>query len=265
MTTINRDIIIDVLKKRLITMDEVYAFWLEGADGLGAVDEYSDLDVWLDVEDGFEDAAFEAAEDELSKLSKLDFMFNVKHGHPKIRQNYYHVEGTNEYLIIDFCIQSHSRDKSEYKYVEGDILEFPKVIFDKADIISISKEEENIDRDLITSRIKEIKGKYMQHARVIKYVERGNYPEAFIYYLKYVADPLVELERIKYTPKYYDLHFIHISNHIPDKDREQLEYFYRISSLNDIRNKTMEAKGLCEELINEVKNKYRLEQEGTIL
>jgi hypothetical protein len=161
-------------------------------------------------------------------------------------------------IFIPFCIQRHSRDRNEIKFVEGDILEFPKVIFDKSDIITILKNHEQIDINLIQGIINEIRGKYKQHSRVIKYVERSNYPEAFIYYLKYVADPLVELVRLKYTTKYHYLHFIHISNHIPKEERERLEYYYKISSLNDIRAKTIEAKETCDSLIKEVEEIYIL-------
>jgi hypothetical protein len=258
MRNINREKIISLIKDRFINMYQVHAYWLEGADGLNAVDEYSDIDIWLDVEDGYEEYIFKIAEEELSKLGKLDFKFNVDHKHPKIQQNYYHIEGTSEYLIIDFCIQSHSRDKNEVRFVKGDILEFPKVIFDKADVISILVKDEEIDLSLIQNSIKEIESKYMQHSRVIKYVERNNYPEAFIYYLKYVADPLVELIRLKYTPKYSYLHLIHISNHIPKEDVRLLEGYYKINSLEDIRSSTIRAKETCAKLIKEIKEKYKL-------
>jgi hypothetical protein len=255
---ISRDTIINVIKERFIPMKEVHAYWLEGSDALNAVDEYSDVDIWLDVDDGYEDIVFQLAEEEFLKLGALDFKFRVNHEHPKIHQHFYHIEGSSEYLLIDFCIQSHSRDRNEYKYVEGDILELPKVIFDKTGIITIVKEDEVVDTSLILDRINEISSRYKQHSRVIKYVERNNYPEAFIYYLKFVADPLVELMRIKYTPKYHYLHFIHISNHIPKEETSRLEYYYQISSLDDIRVKTMEAKETCNNLIKEIQEKYNL-------
>ena len=258
MGKVDRDTIINVIKDRFISMDEVHAYWLEGADSLNAVDEYSDIDVWLDVEDGSEEKVFKLAEEELSKLGTLDFKFTVNHSHPKIYQNYYHIEGTSEYLIIDFCVQSHSRDKDEVKFIEGDILEFPKVIFDKSKVITIYKNEEQIDIALIKDLIKEIKAKYSQHSRVLKYVERSAYPEAYIYYMKYVADPMVQLLRIKNTPKYHYLHFIHISNHMPQEEISKVEYYFKISSLEDIHTKTFEAKAACEKLIKEIESKYGL-------
>jgi hypothetical protein len=258
MENINRNIIIGILKDRFIEVKQVYAYWLEGADSLNAVDEYSDIDIWMDVEDGYEDMVFKIAEEEFAKLGKLDFKYRLNHDHPKIRQNYYHIEGTSEYLIIDFCIQCHSRDRDEVKYVEGDILEFPKVIFDKDNVITIVKEDEKIDLDVIRNVVDEVKGKYMQHSRVIKYVERNNYPEAFIYYIKYVAEPLVKLIRLKYTPKYYYLPMIHISNHVPKEYISILESYYKIASLEDIRKNTIRAKETCRRLISEIEEIYNI-------
>lgn len=46
---IDRNYIIDYIKKYAESKEYVYAMWLEGSDGLGVVDEYSDLDFWFDV------------------------------------------------------------------------------------------------------------------------------------------------------------------------------------------------------------------------
>ena len=62
---INRSEIIESLHK-LRSYPFIYAVWLEGSDAIGANDEFSDIDVWLDVKDGQEDATFEALENILS-------------------------------------------------------------------------------------------------------------------------------------------------------------------------------------------------------
>ena len=46
----DRDGIVEYLKEFSIKKPYVNAMWLEGADGIGQVDEYSDIDVWFDVE-----------------------------------------------------------------------------------------------------------------------------------------------------------------------------------------------------------------------
>lgn len=250
---IDRSFIIHEIENVLKDDERVYALWLEGADGLNNVDEYSDLDFVVDVEEGYEEEIFNIVEKALGNLDNLDIDHRMKHGHPKMRQKVYHLEKTSEYLLIDFCIQSHSRDKSEGVFVKGDIVEAPKVIFDKDNVVRFGEEQE-LNKEDLRERVYELKGLYKQHSRVMKYIERNNYPEAYIYYMKYVADPLTELMRIKYTPKYFYMYMIHISNHIPKEEVMELEKYYKIKDFEDIRTCVGKSQSLFDRLVKEIED-----------
>ncbi len=75
--------------------------------------------------------------------------------------------------------------------------------------------------------LKKMKYRYAQHARVLKYVRRGLYPEAFAYYQRYVLEPLVSLSRMRYMLAYTDYGLVHISQHTPKESVEKLTYFAR--------------------------------------
>lgn len=248
---LDRNFIIHSIENVLKDDESVYALWLEGADGLGHVDEYSDLDFVVDVEDGYEEETFSMVDRELKNLGELDINYRVKHGHPKMRQKVYHLQNSSEYLLIDFCIQSHSRDRNEGIFIKGDIVEAPKVIFDKDKVVRFG-EEQILNKEELKEKIYELNGLYMQHSRVIKYIHRNNYLEAYAYYIKYVANPLTELMRIKYTPKYFYMHMIHISSHIPKKEIEVLEDYYKIKDFEDIRNRIEKSQGLFYRLLKEI-------------
>ena len=47
---LDRNTIINFLKEFSEKKDYVNAMWLEGADGIDAVDEYSDIDFWFDTD-----------------------------------------------------------------------------------------------------------------------------------------------------------------------------------------------------------------------
>lgn len=96
--------------------------------------------------------------------------------------------------------------------------------------------------------LEEMKYRFTQHMRVIKYVRRGPYPEAYAYYQRYVLEPLVCLLRILYTPAYTDYGFIHISQHIPNDCADKLTYYAQTASLKDIEQRTSEAKAWFDEL-----------------
>ena len=123
MSIINRSQIVEKLKERLEPLDFIYAMWLEGADASGTIDEFSDLDFWVDVEDEYEITVYEVVENALSELAQIDYKYVMKHGHPKIRQRIYHLAGSSEYLMIDFCWQLHSRAKRECEYIKGNLVE----------------------------------------------------------------------------------------------------------------------------------------------
>lgn len=243
-----RERIINKLKEKLEPLSFIYALWLEGADASGLVDEYSDLDFCLDFEDNYEQQVYEAVENSLKELAEFDFHEVLPHGHPKLRQRAYHLKGTNSYLMIDFCYQLHSRDKDDCIYIENNIVESAKVIFDKINLVQFKPFDKNEFIQSNTARYNECIYRYSQHDRVLKYVYRGNFLEAYTYYNRYVFEPLIDMIRLIYTPANDDYYLIHISHHIPIEDSQKLEYYAKISSIDEIMRKTNEAKVWFEEL-----------------
>ncbi|MDD4502900.1 MAG: nucleotidyltransferase domain-containing protein [Clostridia bacterium] len=246
--TILKNEIISKLIQRLEPLEYIYALWVEGSHANGTADEYSDIDFWVDFEDTHENDAIEMVEKALLELSEFDYKYVMKHGHPQIRQRIYHLKGSSEYLMIDFCWQLHSRPKDDYSYYLDDPIEAVKVLFNKDNIIRYKE----LDLDEFTRSNKaglvEMQYRYTQHARVMKYVLRNQYIEASAYYQRYVIEPLVFLLRMIYTPAYTDYGCIHISNHIPKELYEKLEYLIKISSLDDISKKITEAEAWFSEL-----------------
>lgn len=88
-----RQRIIDVIKTGLESDERVNALWLEGADGLGRTDDFSDVDFWLDAEDGTEEQILDKCEQLLSTLGNLDFIDKIEHPHREIFQRNLHIEG----------------------------------------------------------------------------------------------------------------------------------------------------------------------------
>ena len=246
---INRYDIILELKDKLEKLPYVNAYWLEGSDGNNTVDEYSDIDIWVDFSDECESEMINAADNILSSLAPIDYRSMMDHPHPKIRQVVYHLEGTSEYLMIDFCFQLHSRSETEnIQFTKGDFIEAPNVLFDKCNIITF-KEYDAQYSESNNALLEECKYRYTQHSRVWKYIYRNQYLEAHAYYYRYVFEPLVSLLRIIYTPAHTEYYLVHITHHIPDYEREQLEYFAKISSLDDIKEKVAKSGEWFAELV----------------
>ncbi len=253
---ITRDEIIKAVYDEFINNEKVHAYWLDGSDGREKVDEYSDIDIVLDVSDGHEEEIFKLTEARLSTLGDLDLNYQEDHGHDKLKQKVYHLKNSSKYLLIDFCIQSHSRDKDEAAYSIDDSIEIPKVLFDKKNVVTFKEFDKTQIRTDILDNIKEFKSRYKQVSRVEKYIKREQYLEASMYYGKYLAAPIVELMRMKYTPKYHYLHLIHASEHLPKEEVEILNRLYKYSSLKDLSDNIKYAKEIFNDLVLEVEDLY---------
>lgn len=244
---IDRVSIIKAIEYGLKDNPAVFAFWLEGADSTDMVDRYSDIDVWLDVRDGEEQEIFEEVERVLSGLTLIDFSYESEHSHPKIRQKAVHLKGTSEYLMIDVCIQSHSRD---YQFIKG-IGDDPLVIFNRGGIRFRDAGEAELHQILV-DRVHHIKNIFSQQMRVLSKVERGEFLEAWMYYSKWTLQPLAELLRIRYAPHKYDHYFKHVHRDLPGEVVSQLEDLTRIKNLEDIKRGIARASELFKDNLNEV-------------
>jgi hypothetical protein len=250
-----RDRIIAAIRERFLDDKRVNACWLEGSDGLGTNDEYSDIDLWLDVDDGCEGAVLEDCRAALEALSPLDFDEAYDHPHPKIFQRFFHLRGTSEYLIVDLCLQSHSRGSEGCTFVEGDIAELPLILFDKAGMIRIIHPPPD-DETEIGRVYQECLSQWGQRARVVKYLHRGLFLEATAYYGKYVAEQVVLMARLLHTPRHWDYGLVHLSHHVPEDLRLRLESLYRVPDLTAIRERLPEADILFAELDRDVQSRY---------
>lgn len=250
---ISRMNIINRLTETLKPMDCAYALWLEGADALNQVDSYSDLDFWLDFEDSHEEDIYKAVEDALQSLSPLDLNHTVEVAHPKLRKRVYHLEGTSEYLRIDFNFQLHSRgDLENFSFYRKDIVENAKVLFDKAKIVQFSEIPKRLKRAEREQYLGRCDYRFKERTRVVKYLMRGEYLECVSHYYEYVIEPVVVLLRLLYTPGYPEHHLAHISRQLPEPERRRLERLLKISSLSDIERNLKEAEALYYRLRHEL-------------
>ncbi len=246
---IDRNLIVETLRAALQPLPYVHALWLEGADAGGMLDAYSDIDLWVDVDDDSEAAATDAVEAALQSLSPIDARHIIPHGHPKIRQRVYHLASSSPYLMIDFCWQLHSRDRKDSALVEGDAIESAKVIFDKSGVVHYLPDDPERYLARNRERLKACEYRYSQHCRVIKYVRRGQYPEAYAYYHRYVVEPLIDLLRLIHTPAHADYYLVHISQHIPQAECARLEEYLKAASLVEIEEKTETAQAWYAQLM----------------
>lgn len=239
---IDRNEIIATLKNFSENKDYVNAMWLEGADGINKVDEYSDIDFWFDVDKEYQESFLYECISELEKLGNIDS--RVDEIREVIAQSNIHLENTSKYLTLDICVQSHQkRGLGVTCFIKNDIAELPLVLFDKKDIITY-KDEYELDLEKIKNVFENSKYRILQMSRVEKYIYRNHYLEAYMKYIENIVSPLVRIARLIYTPRHYDYELCHISDHLSKDVIEELEDLYRVKSFEDIKNNLDKAKKL---------------------
>jgi len=248
---IKREQIIEVINKSVEANPCVYAFWLEGADASGLVDEYSDIDMWFDVEDGKENLIFNEIEKSLKEFGPLDFIYEQEQFHQQIRHKIYHIKNTPDTLLLDICIQSHSRDFIFTKDLPGEEV---KIIFDKSNVIKFKELDEEIFKISQEKRIHHLKNIFLQESRVLKMIKRGHFIDAFKFYLKFILEPLAEVLRMRYVPK-KQIFLKYISKDLPNEVTNQLETLYQIRSLEEMKLKIETAKELFKNALQELESK----------
>jgi predicted nucleotidyltransferase len=249
-----RDRIIDALREGLFRQSAVLAMWLEGSGANSHVDEYSDIDLVVDVEDGAEDGILAEAERILSKLGSLDRADGPTRPNPYLWHKLFHLTCSSEFLIIDFVVQRHSRN---FVFQRGKFAEEPRVLFDKADVVRFAEPDNAQLQQELTVRLEELWQKFSLQTGVKKYLKRGKFLEALAYYHKYVLEPLVELLRIRYAPLTRDYHLVRVSDHLPVSVVAQLEDLYKVSTTDEIAAKLKRAGQLFQESLEESRRLYQ--------
>ena len=123
--------LLEVVEKAATKIQEsslVYAMWLEGSWATGKNNEHSDIDVWMDIEDGSFDECIVIFRNALLEIGTIDWEDSkgMYAKMPNLVKHTFHLSGFPEEQTIEFDMQEHSRDIS---FEEGsDVI---KVLFDK--------------------------------------------------------------------------------------------------------------------------------------
>lgn len=243
---IKRESIISTLTDGLRGNPSVHALWLEGADAHGLADEYSDIDLWLDVEDGSENDVLRSIKDIARAIGPVDYECGGDNPDPQIRQAFLHIAGTPEFWILDICVQSHSR---QIAFTKGFADEKVKVLFDKCGVIRYADADWPALREARKRRAEEL-ARALPRARTLlrKELRRGSFLQALHCYHEGLLKPLVELLRIRHQPTKQGFYLKHIDRDLPNDIVALLEDLYVISSLEDICTKSQKADTILKEL-----------------
>jgi hypothetical protein len=236
--------IINALVSSLEGNPKVIATFLAGADAHDAIDEYSDIDFDIVVSDADSiDEIEKIVEETLQKFSpiKTELRVSTGNGLTVIHQ----FEKISKFLHVDVLYMTNAEkiNKDEVN-----------VLFDKEDVIKVKDYPESEVAEKIKNRVEVIE-KYneLRQTYVERALNRGLYLEAEEKYRELVLKNLIEALRLQYCPQKSDYHVKHISKDLPEDIVKEIENLFKVTSVEEIREKNIKANELLTQTLEKLK------------
>jgi len=249
---ITREEIIATLVTALKPLNYVYALWEGGSASFDRIDQWSDIDLYLVVEDEKVEDSLSSIEQGFLNLSEIDLKFRLPeptwHGHSQI---FYRLKKASPFLFLDIVvIKKSSKDKFLQFRIHGE----PVVYFDKIAVVKDDPVDPGYFLNKIQARLEMLKTNFdLFQVLILKELNRGNEIEAFSYYLAYTYRPLIEVLRIKYCPYHHNFHNSYIYYDLPPEVVKRLHKLNFIANSEELRHCRAEVEVWFWEIINNIK------------
>jgi hypothetical protein len=250
--TVRRQQIIEVLRDVLLPLSWVNAAWLGGSDAFGRADELSDVDLQVDVDDGFVAATFGAVEAALAAASpitaRLVMPMPTWHGHA---QRFYRLRDTAETTAVDVVVFERSDPRRYYNQPERH--GHPLVLFDRTGVVRpVPLDQAELAANLARA-VAGIRDRLpFTLPQVAKEVRRDDALAALASYHRYVLAPLVELYRVRHAPARHDFGSRYTRDDLPPEVQERLAELSFVADLDDLAAKLPRAERLLRQLLDEL-------------
>jgi hypothetical protein len=237
---LDRETILKNIREHTEPLEYFQCMWEGGAASFDRVDDWSDIDLQLAVDDDKVGQAVQVVDKCLEKMGRVEAKYVLpqptSHGH---WQAFYRLEKTTPFLLLDLVIMKKS---STNRFSEPEIHGKARIHFDKIGFLKTGPlDQEALSRKLEARKASLRASFELFQPFVLKELNRQNYVEAMGYYNSVTLRPLVELLRIKYCPPRHDFYTRYVYYDLPVDVAKRLERFFYISDPADLRVKHQEA------------------------
>jgi len=254
---LSREEIVRELVKALEQLDYVYACWESGAAAFNRVDEWSDIDLNVVVEDERVAETFSAAEAALKSVSPIAQKLEVPQlPWPGVSQAFYKLRNASDYFLIDFAVfKLNSPDKLLEPEIHGNAV----FHFNKSGKVKIPHVDRCELRSKLRKRLERLKTRFeLFNVFVQKEIHRGNFLEAIDLYHNLTLAMLVEALRIKDNPLHCEFRMHYVHSELASEVIERLSLLYFVKDQRDLQRKYREAtKWLAETIVEIERDGYR--------
>ena len=232
---LTREEILSALEKSLNPLEDVYALWEAGAAAFNRIDQYSDIDLMVDVQDDYVAKCWEVIESTLQGFSPIELRFELPqpawHGHSQV---FYRLLNASPFLFVDALVMQHSAPN---KFLEVEQHGHARVLFDKLGVTQAPIFDSQALQQKLDKQIQQMKVTFeLFQVETTKELNRGNNIEAISFYYASSIRPLVELLRIRYMdiPARHKFYTRYIQYDLPNEVVEKLEKLYFVSDAADL-------------------------------
>lgn len=248
MSRLTREIITGALRAALEPHPAVHAMWEGGAVAFGRFDEWSDLDVQVDVDDARAPEILPLVERVLEALSPIEIRYELPqptwHGHT---QAFYRLRDAGPFLLLDLAVLNHS---SAHKFLEPEVHGAARVHFDKSGVTRVPPIDRAQFAAVLRGRVESLRATFpLFQSLTLKELARGNTIEAAQFYAGYTVRPLLELLRIRHAPFHYNFHTRYVQYDLPRDIVARLEPLFFVHDAADLAAKRAEAQAWFDELM----------------
>ena len=258
---VTRQAIIGSFITALKPLDYVLAMWEAGAAAFNRIDAWSDMDLYVVVEDACVEKVVSEIEKTVRSISEYDLTFRLPeptwHGHSQV---FYRLKKASPFLLLDIALMKKS---SNNKFLQYTIHGVPIVHFDKNGIVKDDPVDAEAFLKTLKERLEMLRTTFpMFLVFVLKELNRGNDMTALSFYMSYAMRPLIELLRMKYCPYHYNFHTYYIDYELPPEIVKRLSTLFFVAKPQEIRSSLREVeRWFMEEIesinIEEVRKKLR--------
>jgi hypothetical protein len=248
---VTRDVVVQTLVKALQPLNYIHSFWEGGAAAFNRIDEWSDIDLYLVVDDNKVDETFCAVEKVLKSLSPIKQKYEVVHPpQSRVFQAFYKLEEAGQFLIVDLAVLVLS---SPDKFLEPEIHGNVVFCFNKSDRVKPPTLDKDALIEKLHERLERLQAKFdMFNDFVQKEINRGNHLEALDLYHCLTLAALVEALRIRYNPVHHDFKMRYIHYELPSEIIERLKHLYFVKDEIELQEKYHVAADWFYKIISEI-------------
>lgn len=251
--TLTHHQVVNSIVRDLELLDYVRAVWEGGAVAFGREDEWSDIDLYVVVDDEMVAESFQVVERALETISPIQQKFDIgQTPQDGVFQAFYRLKNASEYLLIDLAVLKLSAPDM---FLEPEI--HGSVVFHFNRDGSILPKQ--ADRPTLAIRLRKRLNRLKERRDLFtifvqKEINRGNFLEAFDAYRVIVYEFLLELLRMKHYAFHHDFRLRYVYHELPADVTDELERLIQIRDMADLETKFELASRWAERVLNELDN-----------